>query len=328
MSERLRTGGRTRDAGVLVAAGLRVLLLLVVFAPWGTAVAQEDDHERLPNQTLPQPRAACRGPSRPQTLIDAAAALDRDPEELASRLNLADALVDQGCYQEAVTVLEAGQKSHPHSSELSGKLRDVRSMVTEQTYIQGLTQAAESAKLQRNELRCTRLADISACDEALKSKPGDAQLLAARSAATAAARSDEKLAAASEATHAETQSSQTASLTSPRTDGSPPTQSSSRAAAQSSLPTTAPAAAAIATTSSAKSAKATAAPSSTRTAQATTPPAHTRVAAAAATPPKPHDTLVAPKAADAVAQETLAAAGELTPLTPAYSNDAPAGRSN
>jgi hypothetical protein len=317
MGGRLRTGGRTRGAGVLVAGGLP--LLLVVFAPWRAAVAQEVDHERLPNQTLPQPRVACKGPGRPQTVIDAAAALDRDPDELASRLNLADALVDQGCYQDAVTVLEAGQKSHPHSSELSGKLRDVRSMVTEQTYIQGLTQAAESAKLQRNELRCTRLADISACDDALKSKPGDAQLLAARSAA-AAARSDEKLAAAAESTPAETQSSQTAS------HGPPPTQSSSRKPAQTALPTTA-AVAAVAPASSAKSAKATAPPSPNRTAEATTPQARTRVATAAA-PPKPHDASVAPKAADAVAQETLAAAGELTPPTPAYSNDAPAGRSN
>ena len=62
---------------------------------------------------------------------------------MGRRLRLADALVDQGCYQEAVGVLEAGEQVHPHSSELAGKLRDVRSLVTEQTYIAGLTQAAE-----------------------------------------------------------------------------------------------------------------------------------------------------------------------------------------
>jgi hypothetical protein len=88
--------------------------------------------------------------------------------------------VDQGCYQEAVAVLEAGQQDHPHNSELAGKLRDVRSLVTEQTYIEGLTQAAEGAKFQRNQLRCTRLADITACDEALKFKPDDPQLLLAK----------------------------------------------------------------------------------------------------------------------------------------------------
>jgi hypothetical protein len=95
-------------------------------------------------------------------------------------MRLADALVDQGCYQEAVDVLEAGQQAHPRNIELAGKLRDVRSLVTEQTYIEGLTQAAEGAKFQRNQLRCTRLADVTACDDALKSKPDDEQLLIAR----------------------------------------------------------------------------------------------------------------------------------------------------
>src|SRR5262249_21045645 len=110
----------------------------------------------------------------------AATALERAPEELAPRLRLADALVDQGCYEEAVTVLEAGEEAHPRNKELAGKLRDVRSLVTEQTYIEGLTQAAEGAKFQRNQLRCPRLADIAACDDALKFKPDDSQLLVAK----------------------------------------------------------------------------------------------------------------------------------------------------
>ena len=56
-------------------------------------------------------------------------------------------------------------------------MRDVRSLVTEQTYIEGLTQAAEGAKLARNQLRCTKLADIAACEDAFRSKPDDVQLL-------------------------------------------------------------------------------------------------------------------------------------------------------
>ena len=48
-------------------------------------------------------------------------------------------------------------------ARLAGKLRDTRSLVTEQTYIEGLTQAAESARIARNQLRCTQLEDISAC---------------------------------------------------------------------------------------------------------------------------------------------------------------------
>jgi hypothetical protein len=130
-----------------------------------------------------QARVSCQGPNQPQAVTEADAALERNPDELTPRLKLADALVDQGCYQDAVTILEAGQQIHPHSSELSGKLRDVRSMVTEQTYIEGLTQAEESAKLQRNQIRCTRLADVESCDEALKYKPNDQQLLAAKAAA-------------------------------------------------------------------------------------------------------------------------------------------------
>src|ERR1700761_2919849 len=188
--------GISKDISEVMNGRVKWTALLILCVPWHATIAQEDDHERMPSQTLPQARASCSGRDQPRTVADASAALDQDPENLTSRLKLADALVDQGCYQDAVTVLEAGQQSHPHSIELSGKLRDVRSMVTEQTYIQGLTQAAESAKLQRNELRCTKLADISACDEALKSKPGDTQLLTARSAAVAARPADAQLAAA------------------------------------------------------------------------------------------------------------------------------------
>jgi len=138
------------------------------------AAAQADAHARA------QARAACQSGKQAEAVTAAAAALERDPNELGPRLRLADALVDQGCYQEAVDVLEAGQQAFPRSRELSGKLRDVRSLVTEQTYIEGLTQAAEGAKFQRNQLRCTRLADVAACDDALKFKPDDAQLLLAK----------------------------------------------------------------------------------------------------------------------------------------------------
>jgi Flp pilus assembly protein TadD len=139
-----------------------------------SAAAQADAH------ALALARAACQSGKQSEAVTDATAALKHDPNELGPRMRLADALVDQGCYQEAVTVLEAGQQTHPRNSELSGKLRDVRSLVTEQTYIEGLTQAAEGAKFQRNQLRCTRLADVTACDDALKFKPDDEQLLLAK----------------------------------------------------------------------------------------------------------------------------------------------------
>jgi hypothetical protein len=148
-----------------------------VLVPWEQATAQADIHAHA------VARASCQSGKQSESVTQAATALDRDPEDLGPRMRLADALVDQGCYQEAVSVLEAGEQMHPRSSELAGKLRDVRSLVTEQTYIEGLTQAAEAAKFQRNQLRCTKLADVTACDDALKFRPDDQQLLAAKAEA-------------------------------------------------------------------------------------------------------------------------------------------------
>jgi cytochrome c-type biogenesis protein CcmH/NrfG len=156
------------------AACLAVAFAFVATLQGEPAAAQADAHARA------LARAACQSGKQSEAVTGAAAALERDPNELGPRMRLADALVDQGCYQEAVDVLEAGQQGHPRNSELSGKLRDVRSLVTEQTYIEGLTQAAEGAKFQRNQLRCTRLADVTACDDALKSKPEDEPLLLAK----------------------------------------------------------------------------------------------------------------------------------------------------
>lgn len=157
------------------AACLAVAFALLVALQGEPASAQQADaHARA------LARATCQSGKQTEAVTDATAALERDPNELGPRMRLADALVDQGCYQEAVDILEAGQQAYPRNSELAGKLRDVRSLVTEQTYIEGLTQAAEGAKLQRNQLRCTRLADVTACDDALKSKPEDEQLLIAK----------------------------------------------------------------------------------------------------------------------------------------------------
>jgi hypothetical protein len=154
-----------------VVLGLFAALLGIHAEP---ASAQADVHARA------LARASCQAGKQTDTVTSATAALARDPGDLPPRMRLADALVDQGCYQEAVTVLEAGQQAHPRNNELAAKLRDVRSLVTEQTYIEGLTQAAEGAKFQRNQLRCMRLADVTACDDALQSKPDDPQLLAAK----------------------------------------------------------------------------------------------------------------------------------------------------
>jgi predicted Zn-dependent protease len=131
------------------------------------------------------PRVSCQGTAAPPPVASAKAALQQNPDELGARLRLADAMVDQGCYADAVAVLEAGEAQYPHSSELSAKLRDVRSMLTEETYIQGMTQAEDAAKQQHSQLRCTKLADVEACNAALQSTPNDLSLLVAKADAQA-----------------------------------------------------------------------------------------------------------------------------------------------
>jgi predicted Zn-dependent protease len=136
--------------------------------------AQADVHARA------IARASCQSGKHSDAVVDAKAAMEHNPDDLGPRMRVADALVDQGCYQEALEILEAAQETFPRSGELTGKLRDVRSLVTEQTYIEGLTQAAESAKIARNQFRCTKLGDTAACEDALHAKPDDVALLTAK----------------------------------------------------------------------------------------------------------------------------------------------------
>ena len=136
--------------------------------------AQADIHARA------VARASCQSGKHSDAVVDAKAAMEHNPDDLGPRMRLADTLVDQGCYQEALEILEAAQETFPRSGELTGKLRDVRSLVTEQTYIEGLTQAAESAKVARSQFRCTKLSDAAACEDALRAKPDDVVLLTAK----------------------------------------------------------------------------------------------------------------------------------------------------
>ncbi len=119
--------------------------------------------------------ALCHAGSARLTAARAAVAAARD--SLPARFELADALVEANCYHDAVHTLEDGKSIHPHSAELTAKLRTTRSLVSEQDYFEGKEQAELAAKLSRNRLRCTRLSDADACDEALKLKPDDVELL-------------------------------------------------------------------------------------------------------------------------------------------------------
>ena len=113
-------------------------------------------------------------------VTSARSALAAAPASLPARFELADALIEASCYHDAVHTLEDGKSIHPRSAELTAKLRTTRSLVSEQDYFEGKEQAELAAKLSRNLLRCTRLADIEACDEALKLKPDEVQLLAGK----------------------------------------------------------------------------------------------------------------------------------------------------
>ncbi len=107
-------------------------------------------------------------------------ALGATRESLPARFELADAFIEAGCYHDAVHVLEEGKPLHPRSAELTARLRNAQSLLSEQAYFEGKERAEVAARLSRNLLRCTRLADVEACDEALKYKPDDAQILLAK----------------------------------------------------------------------------------------------------------------------------------------------------
>ncbi len=107
-------------------------------------------------------------------------ALGAARESLPARFELVEAYIEAGCYHDAVHLLEEGKALHPRSAELTARLRNAQSLLSEQAYFEGKEQAELAARLSRNLLRCTRLADVEACDEALKHKPDDAQILLAK----------------------------------------------------------------------------------------------------------------------------------------------------
>jgi len=149
-----------------VAVGFALILALLLAHP---ALAD-----------APHAAAACEPDHQPKPVTDAWVAMKRDPNSLATQLGLVDALIDQGCYRNALPILQAGLAQRPRSTELQSRMRAVRSMLNEEQFFAGLGNAQETAKLQHNLLRCTKLADVSACDEALRSKPDDPQLMIAK----------------------------------------------------------------------------------------------------------------------------------------------------
>ncbi len=133
---------------------------LLVLASWaGPTLADVAHSSATTCQSVPQPTSA---------------------NDLAAQLAVIDALIDSGCYKQAVPVLETGLSQRPHSGELQSRMRAVRSMLNEEQFFEGLGTAQETAKLQHDVMRCTKFFDVNACDDALRSKPDDPQLLVAK----------------------------------------------------------------------------------------------------------------------------------------------------
>ena len=155
-----------------IATGVAIWLVGLSFAGDWVAPAHAD--------TGHASATTCQADPQPKVVSDARAALSGNPNDLAAQLAVIDALIDQGCYKEAVPVLENGISQRPHSSELQSRMRAVRSMLNEEQFFEGLGNAQETAKLQHNLMRCTKFFDVNACDDALRSKPDDSQLLVAK----------------------------------------------------------------------------------------------------------------------------------------------------
>ena len=136
-----------------------------------TGVARAHDHAK---------DGACAASAEKPTLATAREALQRAPDALKVRIGLADLLIDAGCYEEAVHVLEDGTATHARSEELQTRLRTARSLISERQFFDGLDKAELEAKLSRNVLRCTRFADVEACDQAIAMKPDDVAVVIAR----------------------------------------------------------------------------------------------------------------------------------------------------
>jgi len=119
----------------------------------------------------------CRLDPASPAVADARTLLDRNAASLDARFKLSDVLRGEGCFEDAVKVLEAGEAFHPDNAALRSKLQIARSYVGEQRYFAGLESAEVEARFKRNLLRCERLSDVPACDEALSMRPASTAAL-------------------------------------------------------------------------------------------------------------------------------------------------------
>jgi len=109
--------------------------------------------------------------------------LKKNPRAVDTRVDLSDRLIDAGCYDEAVHLLEDGLKVTPNDRTLDTRLRTARSFVSEREYLNSHPVTKNDmgeAELRRFQLRCLQLGDAQACDQALSAKPDDISLMLAK----------------------------------------------------------------------------------------------------------------------------------------------------
>jgi hypothetical protein len=78
------------------------------------------------------------------------AALKKTPTMLGKRMELAKLLQKAGCYDDAMHLLEDGQKYNPLSPILLLSLRRARNLAGEEHYLEGVERAEATARLNKN----------------------------------------------------------------------------------------------------------------------------------------------------------------------------------
>jgi tetratricopeptide (TPR) repeat protein len=150
-----------------IVPSVAALLLLTLLASSRIAVAASE-------------KSCANGGQQNPDIAAGKSGLQRSPTQLGKRLELANLLEKTGCYDEAVHLLEEGQKYNPFNPTLLFSLRRARNLVKEEHYLEGVDQAEASARLNRKMERCTHEHEVAACDEVLSQQPNNTKILIAK----------------------------------------------------------------------------------------------------------------------------------------------------
>jgi hypothetical protein len=119
-----------------IVPSVAALLLLTLLASSRVALAASE-------------RTCVNGGQQNPDIAAGKTVLQRSPTRLGKRMELANLLEKAGCYDEAVHLLEEGQKYTPFNPALLFSLRLARNLVREEHYREGMEQAEAGARLNR-----------------------------------------------------------------------------------------------------------------------------------------------------------------------------------